>query len=166
MCCREPQRVQLTPAELASPVLRHDGKHLRRQPDGICTHLIDGRCEVYEQRPQSCRAFDCRGLAVAMCKATSAPGVTRAAYARVAPPSDLEDVAYATAVHKRLLLAVAQSPGADAVDAGYAAAGVPEDDVARERRDLLAMPPAERARWVEEQTRVAADLWCEVTGPA
>jgi len=162
MCCREPQRVELTPAELVNPVLRHDGEHLLRQPGGACTHLVDGRCEVYDQRPRSCRTFDCRALAVAMCKALSAPGVTRAGYSRVARPFDAEDVAYATAVHKNLLRIVARAPGVDAVDAGCAAASVPEDEVVLARRELLAMSPEARAEWIAEQARIAADLWREV----
>ena len=165
LCCREPQRVELTPDELASPLLRHDGKYLRRQPDGSCTHLVDGRCEVYDSRPRSCRTFDCRALAVAMCKALSAPGVTRAGYARVAPPCDAEDVAYATAVHKNLRGVIVRSPGVDAVDAGCAAVGVPDEDVVRARHDLLAMSPPAREEWLAEQTRVAADLWREVADP-
>jgi hypothetical protein len=163
LCCREPQHIELTPAELASPVLRHDGKYLLRQPNGSCTHLIDGRCTVYDQRPRSCRAFDCRALAVAMCKARSAPGVTRAGYSRVAPPCDAEDIAYATGVHRKLLQLVAQRPGVDAVDAGYAAAGVSESEIALARRELLAMPPDARAEWIAEQERIAAELWREVS---
>ncbi|MCZ7563207.1 MAG: YkgJ family cysteine cluster protein [Burkholderiales bacterium] len=161
-CCREPQRVALAPGELANPALRHDGKHLLRQPDGACTHLVDGACEVYGERPQACRKFDCRSLAVALSSALSAPGVTRAGFARVAPPRDAEDVAYATAVHRRLQWIVGQSPGVDAVDAGYAAAGISEDEVILARRELAAMPPAERARWVAEQVRTAAEFWCKV----
>jgi hypothetical protein len=163
MCCREPQRVELTPAELANPVLRHDGKHLLRQPDGACTHLVDGYCEVYDQRPRSCRAFDCRALAVAMCKALSAPGVTRAGYSRVARPCDAADVAYATAVHKNLLRIVGQAPGVDAVDAGCAAVNVPESEVVLERRELLTMSPEARGEWIAQQARIAADLWREVS---
>jgi Putative zinc- or iron-chelating domain len=163
MCCREPQRVALIAAELVNPLLRHDGKHLLRQPDGSCTHLVDGRCEIYAQRPRSCRTFDCRALAVAMCKARSAPGVTRASYRRVAPPCDAEDVAYATAVHKNLLRIVARLPGVDAVDAGCAAVGVTEHEVALERHELLAMSPDARAEWIAEQVGIAAGLWCEVS---
>jgi hypothetical protein len=162
MCCREPQRIELTSAELASPVLRHDGKYLLRQSDRSCTHLVDGCCEVYDQRPRSCRTFDCRALAVAMCKAQSAPGVTRAGYSRVTPPCDAEDIAYATAVHKELLRVVANAPGVDAVDAGYASAGAPESEVVLARRELLAMPTEARAEWVAQQTRIAADFWREV----
>lgn len=158
-CCREPQRVELEPAERANPVLRHDGRYLLRQPDGSCTHLIGGACEVYGERPRACRRFDCRALAVAMCKARSAPGVTRAAYQRVAPPHDAEDIAYACAVQRRLRELVTRSPDADAVDAGYAAAGVSEDDVIRERRELLGMTPDARAEWVAQQARIAADFW-------
>ncbi len=165
LCCREPQRVELTPDELASRLLRHDGRYLRRQPDGSCTHLVDGRCEVYDSRPRACRTFDCRALAVAMCKALSAPGVTRAGYARVAPPCDAEDVAYATAVHKNLRGIAARSPGADTVDAGCAAVGVRDEEVVRARHELLAMSPQAREEWLAEQTRVAADLWREVVDP-
>jgi hypothetical protein len=163
MCCRELQHIELTSVELASPVLRHDGKYLLRQSDRSCTHLIDGHCEVYDQRPRSCRTFDCRALAVAMCKAQSAPGVTRAAYSRVAPPCDAEDVAHATAVHKELLRVVARAPGVDTVDAGYASAAVREAEVALARRELLAMPPEARAEWVAEQARIAADFWRKAT---
>jgi len=141
LCCREPQRVELTPDELASRLLRHDGRYLRRHPNGSCTHLVDGRCEVYDSRPRACRTFDCRALAVAMCKALSAPGVTRAGYARVAPP------------------------GADTVDAGCAAVGVRDEEVVRARHELLAMSPQAREEWLVEQTRVAADLWREVVDP-
>ena len=161
-CCREPQHIELAPAELASPILRHDGKYLLRQPDGSCTHLVDGRCTVYDQRPGSCRTFDCRALAVAMCKARSAPGVTRAGYSRVAPPRDAEDIAYATGVHRKLLQLIAQRPGVDAVDAGYAAAGASESEVALARRELLAMPPDVRVEWIAQQERIAAELWREV----
>lgn len=34
---------------------------IRTEPDGRCTHQIEqGRCEVYRQRPATCRSYDCR----------------------------------------------------------------------------------------------------------
>lgn len=30
--------------------------------NGDCTHLIEGKCEVYDHRPAMCRAFDCRAF--------------------------------------------------------------------------------------------------------
>jgi Fe-S-cluster containining protein len=33
---------------------------LQRHPDGTCVHLTDKGCEVYAQRPISCRTYDCR----------------------------------------------------------------------------------------------------------
>lgn len=42
---------------------RVDGMMLRRllqNPDGSCSHLVEGRCSVYERRPRICRIFDCR----------------------------------------------------------------------------------------------------------
>lgn len=32
-------------------------------PKGECPMLIDGACSIYEHRPQTCRAYDCRVLA-------------------------------------------------------------------------------------------------------
>lgn len=29
--------------------------------DGHCGYLIDGKCSIYEKRPEVCRAFDCAG---------------------------------------------------------------------------------------------------------
>ncbi len=36
-----------------------------QRPDGSCTHLVDGKCQIYEQRPTTCRMFDCRERIVA-----------------------------------------------------------------------------------------------------
>ncbi|MFA6001527.1 MAG: YkgJ family cysteine cluster protein [Thermoleophilia bacterium] len=33
--------------------------------DGICPMLIDGKCSIYEQRPLTCRNYDCRIFAAA-----------------------------------------------------------------------------------------------------
>lgn len=33
---------------------------LYRRPTGGCGMFIDGRCSIYDHRPQACRQFDCR----------------------------------------------------------------------------------------------------------
>jgi len=35
---------------------------LNRKPDGSCYALKNGRCSIWEKRPQVCRAFDCRKI--------------------------------------------------------------------------------------------------------
>jgi len=32
---------------------------LKHQNNGDCTHLVDGRCEVWHNAPAVCRAFTC-----------------------------------------------------------------------------------------------------------
>lgn len=65
LCCHH-QRVLVTPGdpeELYDTESVLDGKFklLRQRPDGSCIHLGPGGCEVYENRPAICRAFDCGG---------------------------------------------------------------------------------------------------------
>lgn len=33
---------------------------LFRRPTGGCGMFVDGRCTIYDHRPQACRQFDCR----------------------------------------------------------------------------------------------------------
>ena len=38
------------------------GLQLKHRPNGDCVHLVNNKCEVYENRPIMCRQFDCRGM--------------------------------------------------------------------------------------------------------
>lgn len=38
---------------------------LKRQSNGDCGHLVQGRCGVYELRPLPCRSYDCRAMLIA-----------------------------------------------------------------------------------------------------
>ncbi len=37
-----------------------DGTTLKPRADGTCPKLIDGACSIYEDRPLTCRRYDCR----------------------------------------------------------------------------------------------------------
>jgi hypothetical protein len=39
------------------------------QPDGTCPMLSEGKCTIYEDRPQTCRDYDCRVFAAARIEA-------------------------------------------------------------------------------------------------
>lgn len=65
-CCRDPMMfVDLTEAE-AHHFKAHKsdrvtkGWELDRKENGECVYLIDNRCSIYADRPQSCRGYDCR----------------------------------------------------------------------------------------------------------
>ncbi len=63
-CCRSFDAVPLT-AGFDDPAAYRtratdNGPVLDVQSDGSCSHLVDGRCEVYARRPLTCRTFDCR----------------------------------------------------------------------------------------------------------
>lgn len=47
---------------------------LRRQADGACVYLLDGRCAIYERRPGVCRQYDCRAFAIAGVRPVSDTG--------------------------------------------------------------------------------------------
>lgn len=38
---------------------------LAHQSDGACVFLENDRCGIHEQRPETCRVFDCRRMAIA-----------------------------------------------------------------------------------------------------
>jgi Fe-S-cluster containining protein len=67
MCCKL-FTPYLTPKEIASgqyPLSLIDGPEgpivaLYRKPEGGCGMLIDDKCSIYENRPLSCRQYDCR----------------------------------------------------------------------------------------------------------
>lgn len=62
-CCRAGYSVPLSPGEAARlpSVPDTDGfPILPRHPDGSCALLVEGRCSIYTQRPQSCKDYDCR----------------------------------------------------------------------------------------------------------
>lgn len=42
------------------PSSKDGARILARNADGSCSHLIDGKCSVYDRRPRACREFDCR----------------------------------------------------------------------------------------------------------
>jgi Fe-S-cluster containining protein len=54
---------------------------LDRKPDGSCVKLIEGKCSVYQQRPRTCRLFDCRWAALieAICRFGVADELARSA---------------------------------------------------------------------------------------
>jgi len=68
MCCRK-FAVLLTPEEARSGFYRIDwhgwipgarAAMLAKKKNGDCWYLTeDGRCSIYENRPQVCREFDC-----------------------------------------------------------------------------------------------------------
>lgn len=40
----------------------HDGMNMRLTADGTCVALVDGRCSIYESRPEVCRTFAVGGV--------------------------------------------------------------------------------------------------------
>ena len=76
-CCRSSMFIHIAPDE--TDALAHIPRELLfRAPGrprghvvmgydehGCCPMLVDGRCSIYEHRPRTCRAFDCRVYAVA-----------------------------------------------------------------------------------------------------
>lgn len=55
------------PGELLFPAPRLSPGHVLLGYDerGHCPMLVDGRCSIYEHRPRTCRAYDCRIFAAA-----------------------------------------------------------------------------------------------------
>jgi uncharacterized protein len=55
------------PAKLlvSAPGLAVGHKMMGYRPDGTCPMLTAGKCSIYEQRPQTCRDYDCRVFAAA-----------------------------------------------------------------------------------------------------
>jgi uncharacterized protein len=76
-CCRSSFFVHIGPDEAATlrrippallvraPGLPPGHKVLGYDERGHCPMLVDDRCSIYEDRPQTCRKFDCRVLAAA-----------------------------------------------------------------------------------------------------
>jgi hypothetical protein len=66
-CCVEFVETSLLPGDSVDGLdteIRDGKRFLRKKPNGECIHLQDGGCSVYEQRPSTCRVFDCRDFAV------------------------------------------------------------------------------------------------------
>ena len=76
-CCTSSQFVHIgpdevdtlahIPAELLFPAPGRPRGHvlLGYDEEGHCPMLIEGRCSIYEHRPQTCRTYDCRIFAAA-----------------------------------------------------------------------------------------------------
>ena len=76
-CCRSSFFVHIAPDETAAlrrippallvraPGLPDGYKVLGYDQHGHCPMLVDDRCSIYEDRPRTCRAFDCRLLSAA-----------------------------------------------------------------------------------------------------
>ena len=56
-CCY--MAVFLTPWDTGDYLTDHDGKTLKKRPDGGCVYLDEAGCSIYERRPVACRAFHC-----------------------------------------------------------------------------------------------------------
>jgi hypothetical protein len=53
----------------------HGGYYLAHREDGACFHLdADGRCTVWEHRPEVCRSYDCRAFGLAGLAPSSGQG--------------------------------------------------------------------------------------------
>ena len=66
-CCRGGYTVGLAPFEDATGLeIEGEGenRHLKKQANGDCIHLVNDQCTVYEHRPLGCRYYDCRDFAV------------------------------------------------------------------------------------------------------
>lgn len=66
-CCRCGYEVEQHPGD--DPTLRwvpseNGGLALERDSDGACVYAQEGGCAVYDRRPETCRRYDCRGLAI------------------------------------------------------------------------------------------------------
>ena len=62
-CCRAGYRIDVLPHEVHPRMrTRRAGGRLALDlaPDGACVHLVNGKCEIYANRPNACRTFDCR----------------------------------------------------------------------------------------------------------
>jgi Fe-S-cluster containining protein len=71
-CCTSSQFVHIGPGEtdtlahipsgllFPAPRLPRGNVLLGYDENGHCPMLVDGRCSIYEHRPQTCRTYDCR----------------------------------------------------------------------------------------------------------
>ncbi len=76
-CCSSSYFIHIGPAEtrtlgripgdllVAAPGLSNDQVVLGYDKNGCCPMLLDGKCSIYEHRPQTCRNYDCRVFAAA-----------------------------------------------------------------------------------------------------
>ncbi len=67
LCCTSAMSIPMSDADDPNDYImeERDGQQLvALHLDGhTCIHLVDGKCEVYDNRPEVCRSYDCRGLA-------------------------------------------------------------------------------------------------------
>ena len=52
-------------AELYTTDDKEQAWRIPKTEDGICIHLMDSKCDIYDDRPRTCRIFDCRQRLVA-----------------------------------------------------------------------------------------------------
>jgi Fe-S-cluster containining protein len=55
--------IEVLPREaehLKHVVDRHGNLRLAKKEDGSCVYLVDDKCSIYEERPHTCRTYDCR----------------------------------------------------------------------------------------------------------
>lgn len=65
-CCQH-LHIDLEPDELTQGLATQevDGvKVLAKREDGSCVYLVQNQCQIYGQRPRTCRIFDCRGYLI------------------------------------------------------------------------------------------------------
>jgi Fe-S-cluster containining protein len=74
-CCTAGQFVHISPDETATlariprrllfpaPLMPEGHVVLPHDARGHCPMLVDGRCSIYEDRPRTCRTYDCRVFA-------------------------------------------------------------------------------------------------------
>jgi Fe-S-cluster containining protein len=74
-CCTAAQFVHISPDETATlariprrllfpaPLMPEGHVVLPHDARGHCPMLVDGRCSIYEDRPRTCRTYDCRVFA-------------------------------------------------------------------------------------------------------
>lgn len=88
-CCRSPNmKVGLTHDEamsLPSVERLNDGWALKKNSDGSCSLLIDGKCSIYARRPKACRMYDCRLRNVIGAAPANDP-IMREAFLQWSPP--------------------------------------------------------------------------------
>lgn len=60
-CCRGPRELDISePAGFYQTYVRDGKVYLATDDKGDCVYLGRAGCTIYAQRPQACRAFDCR----------------------------------------------------------------------------------------------------------
>lgn len=62
-CCRSGFDISFTPHFDEGREYLFVNGTLPKDSDGVCAHLIDDKCIVYDDRPAVCRRYDCRSLA-------------------------------------------------------------------------------------------------------